>query len=139
MEKVALNNRIGFSARLSVELSKEHNIRSMQVRKGDTVIVMRGTFRDIEGKVTQVNYEKGAVYVEGVTRERANGNTIFIPIKSSKVMITKLNLEDKWRKNILGRKAVKPSTDQEKKQKSEPKAKSTRKKSTKINENKGKE
>ncbi|MEX2689585.1 MAG: 60S ribosomal protein L26, partial [Candidatus Njordarchaeum guaymaensis] len=31
------------------------------------------------------------------------GSTIFIPIHPSKVMITKLNLSDKWRKKIIER------------------------------------
>jgi large subunit ribosomal protein L24 len=39
-----------------------------------------------------------------LTRERVDGTTVFIPIHPSKVMITKLNLEDKWRKQILERK-----------------------------------
>ena len=35
--------------------------------------------------------------------EKANGDTIFVPISPSKVMITKINLEDKRRKDILDR------------------------------------
>lgn len=139
MEKMSSNNRSVSSARLSADLSKEHNARSMQVREGDTVIVMRGTFKDIEGKVTRIDRGKDSIYIEGVAREKANGNSFFMPIRPSKVVITKLNLEDKWRKNILGRKSSKPSTDRDEKKKSEPKAKPARKKSTKIKESKDKE
>ncbi len=97
-----------FSAKLSEGLVKEYSVKSMPMRKGDTVVVKRGIFRDIEGKITRVDTERAVVYVEGVTREKSDGNTIFVPIHSSKVIITKLNLDDKRRKDILERKAFKP-------------------------------
>jgi ribosomal protein uL24 len=135
MEKTSSINRNVSSARLSDELSKEHNARSMHVRKGDTVMVVRGNFRDIEGKVTRVDCDKDAIYIEGVTREKANGNPISMPIRPSKVMITKLNLDDKWRKNILGRKTFKPRIVADEKLQSKPKIKSTSKKTIKKENN----
>jgi large subunit ribosomal protein L24 len=92
---------------LSPELIKEYGIRSLPVRKGDTVIPMRGNFRDVEGKVTKVDHKKNSIHIEGVVREKSDGTTIFLPIHPSKVKITKLNLDDKRRKNILERKTSK--------------------------------
>jgi len=93
------------SSMLSKALSGKYKTRSMGVISGDMVIIMRGNFRGVEGKVTKVNYKKTFINIEGVTTEKANGDTIFVPIPPSKVMITKFNLEDKRRQDILDRRA----------------------------------
>jgi large subunit ribosomal protein L24 len=93
-----------FAAPLSPELKATHNVRSLPVRSGDTVRIMRGDHKGFEGKVTRVNRDEYRIYVEGLTREKVDGTTIFVPIHPSKVMITKLNLDDKWRKQTLERK-----------------------------------
>lgn len=100
-----------FVSKLSADLIKEYNVHSMPLRKGDTVMVMRGAFRDVEGKVTRTSRKKVSVYIEGVTKEKSDGSTIFLPVNPSKVMLTKLNLDDKWRKKILARKASKPAEE----------------------------
>ncbi|MBX5321030.1 MAG: 50S ribosomal protein L24 [Candidatus Bathyarchaeia archaeon] len=93
-----------FAALLSPELRKSYGTRSLPVRSGDTVRVMRGERKGFEGKVSRVDRESYRIYVEGLTREKVDGTTIFVPVHPSKVMITKLNLDDKWRKKILERK-----------------------------------
>lgn len=90
-----------FAAPLSPELRKSYRTRSLPVRSGDTVRVMRGDRKGFEGKVTRIDRKKYRIYVEGLTREKVDGTTIFVPVHPSKVMITKLNLDDKWRKEIL--------------------------------------
>lgn len=93
------------SAGLSEELRKKHERRSYPIRTGDTVRITRGDFQGIEGKVSEVDRETGRIFVEGVTREKVSGKTVKVPIHASKVMITTLNLDDKWRAEAL--KAVK--------------------------------
>jgi len=93
-----------FSAPLSPELKSSHNTNSIPVRTGDTVRVMRGDYKGFEGKVTRVDRREYRIFVEGVSREKVDGSTALIPIHSSKVMITRLNLDDKWRREILKRK-----------------------------------
>jgi len=93
-----------FAASLSSELKASHGTKSLPVRSGDTVRVLRGDHKGFEGKITRVDRKKYRIYVEGLTREKVDGTTIFVPIHPSKVMITRLNLEDKWRKKILERK-----------------------------------
>jgi len=93
-----------FAASLSPELKASHGVKTLPVRNGDTVRVMRGDHKGFEGKVTRVYRRKYKIYVEGLTREKADGTAIFVPIHPSKVMITSLNLEDKWRKKVLERK-----------------------------------
>ncbi|MDH5783348.1 MAG: 50S ribosomal protein L24 [Candidatus Bathyarchaeota archaeon] len=94
-----------FSAPLSPELKASHNTRSVPVRVGDTVKIMRGDRKGFEGKVTRVDRQKYRIFVEGITREKVDGSAIQIPIHPSKVMIIRLNLDDKWRKGALKRKA----------------------------------
>ena len=93
-----------FAASLSSELRASHGARTFPVRSGDTVRIMRGDHEGFEGKITRVDLAKYRVYVEGLTREKVDGTTIFVPVHPSKVMITNLNLDDKWRKEVLARK-----------------------------------
>jgi large subunit ribosomal protein L24 len=89
------------AAHLSQSLRASHEVKSFAVRTGDTVRVMRGDHRGVEGKITRVDLAKYRIYVEGLTREKVDGTTVFVPVHPSKVLITRLNLDDKWRKKIL--------------------------------------
>ena len=95
-----------FSAPLSPKLKESHNINSVPVRTGDTVQIMTGDRKGFEGKVTGVDRGKYRVFVEGVTREKVDGTPVPIPLHPSKVMITQLNLDDKWRRETLKRKGA---------------------------------
>ncbi len=92
------------AAPLSSELVKSRGIKSLPLRKGDTVRVMRGDRKGFEGKISKIDLKNFRLYVEGLTREKVDGTTIFIPLHPSKVMIRNLNLDDKWRKDIVERK-----------------------------------
>jgi len=95
-----------FAAPLSPELRASHGVKTIPVRSGDSVRIMRGDRKGFEGKITRVDRRKYRIYVEGLTREKVDGTTIFVPMHPSKVMITRLSLDDKWRKKILERKKV---------------------------------
>lgn len=86
---------------LSKELQEKYNKNSARVVEGDNVKVMRGEFKGIEGKVTQVSSEKNGVAIEGIKREKLKGGNVDLYIHTSNLMITSLNLEDKWRQNRL--------------------------------------
>jgi len=90
-----------FGSHLSTELRERHGKRSVRPRVGDTVRIVRGEFKDIEGKVTKVDPSIGVVNVEGVTREKLKGGTAPVPIPSSNVVLTALVLADKERKKKL--------------------------------------
>jgi len=100
------------SAHLSEDLRESYGIRSLPVRSGDIVRILRGDYKDYEGRVTRVDREKYRIYVDGVAREKADGTTTPIPIHHSKVEIVRLNLEDDWRKRILERR--RPQKEKEK-------------------------
>lgn len=93
-----------FAAPLSPELRASRGVRAIPVRSGDAVRIMRGDHKGFEGKVTRIDRRNYRIYVEGLTREKVDGTTILVPVHPSKVMITNLNLEDKWRKQVLERK-----------------------------------
>jgi large subunit ribosomal protein L24 len=94
------------AAPLSQELRKLYKTRSLPVREGDTILITRGDFKGITGRVLKVNRKTRRIEIEGVTRERADGRIVRIGIHPSKTTITKLNLDDKWRMKILERRAA---------------------------------
>ncbi len=90
---------------LSKELRAELKKRNAQVRKGDTVKVMRGDHAGTEGLVEDVNLKRCTLKVAGVSNYRADGTEVPRPIHPSNVMITKLNLEDAQREKIFARRS----------------------------------
>ena len=100
--KAPLHIRSKFvSAHLSEELRRKYGRRSLRLRPGDTVKVMRGSYKGIQGKVQKVFPEEGRVTIEGLTREKARGDTVPVKIHASNLQIVSLNLDDKLRKKKL--------------------------------------
>ncbi|MEB3816886.1 MAG: 50S ribosomal protein L24 [Desulfurococcales archaeon] len=95
------------SATLSPELREKYGVRSLPVRKGDKVKVMRGDFKGHIGKVVKVDLKKLRIYIDGVTIKRSDGTPVFRPIHPSNVMIVELDLSDPWRRKILERRGAK--------------------------------
>ena len=62
------------SCHVNKDLKSKYEIRSIPVRKGDTVKIMRGNFKGREGKVTTVYRKKWAIHVDKITKEKTNGN-----------------------------------------------------------------
>jgi large subunit ribosomal protein L24 len=91
------------SAHLEENLLLKYDKRAIPIVKGDTVRVMRGSFKGHEDKIAGVNVKKGYLEIEGITMSKADGNKIAKPIHPSNVTITKLNLTDKWRRSKLER------------------------------------
>ena len=91
------------SASLAPELRKRFGRRSMVIRKGDEVRILRGDMKGKTGTVEKVDIRKGRVHVEGLKRKKVDGSEIPLPILPSKLQITKLVLEDKRRQAVLER------------------------------------
>ncbi len=85
------------SSHLSDELVEKYGIRSLPVRKGDTVKIIRGLWKGTEGKVSSVDLKKMAISVEGVLISKADKKQVPRWIHASNVIITKLDLSDKVR------------------------------------------
>lgn len=92
------------AAPLSPELLAQKGVKAMPVRKGDTVRVIRGDHKGFEGKVSRIDLKHYRVFLDGLSREKVDGTTVFVGLHPSKIMIRTLNLDDKVRKAILERK-----------------------------------
>ncbi len=91
------------AAHLGDNLRQNYHSRSYRVIKGDTVRVMKGEYSGIEGKVESVNTTTGTLAIEGIQREKVRGGNVKVKIHSSNVLITNLNLDDKYRQEKLRR------------------------------------
>lgn len=105
------------AAPLAKELAKSKGAKTLPVRKGDTVRILRGDNKGFEGKVSRIDLKNFRVYIEGLTREKVDGTNIFIGVHPSKVLIKNLNLDDDLRKAVVERKLAPEKQKEAKKQK----------------------
>jgi len=89
---------------LSKELRAKHKKRSVGIRKGDSIKVLRGQFKGKIGKVERVDIKKCKVYITGIEVTKKDGTKTLYPIHPSNLIINELNLEDKKRVKLLERK-----------------------------------
>ncbi len=98
--------RRNLNAHMSQDLISQYGTRSMPLREGDKVRVMRGDFVGHEEEVSDVDLDRGIVYVKELTREKADGTKAFIPIHPSNLEITDVDLDDERRQKILQRRGL---------------------------------
>lgn len=89
------------SSALSGELRDRYDTRSIPVKEGDEVEVMRGSFKGHIDKVARVDRRNMKIYVENVTVQKADESKEPFGIHPSNLRITKLDLSDPWRKEKL--------------------------------------
>ena len=85
------------SAHLSKELRAKHKKRSIPLRVGDEVLVMRGAFAKKKGKVAKVYLGRLKVTVEGITRKKIDGSKLNVYLDPSKLQVVSLKTDDKKR------------------------------------------
>ena len=88
------------SANLSKDLRADIGKRSLPIRVGDKVQVVRGDFKGHEGKVESIDAKRYKVTVEGVTLSKPDGNAVLLPITPSNLMIIEADLKDERRINM---------------------------------------
>ncbi len=86
---------------LEDSLREQYKRKNIRVVKGDSVRVMRGEYKGVEGKVEKVNTEHATFHIEGIQREKIRGGQVKVPIPSSNVMVIFLNLDDNYRSRKL--------------------------------------
>ena len=111
------------SAHLDKVLRKDYNKRSLSVRKGDEVTIMRGAFSGTRGKISRVVLKDLKVYVDSAKVKKVSGQEVEAAIDPSNIMITKLNFDDKKRRKFLSRVKVKTAETKEKTEQSKQKGK----------------
>jgi len=82
---------------LSKNLQKKYGKRSVRVIEGDSVTIVRGEFKGVDGKVSKLSTQKSGVTIEGIKKEKTKGDKFDIFIHTSNLVVTSLNTEDKWR------------------------------------------
>lgn len=84
-------------SQLSEELRKKYGKKSVRVIEGDSIKIVRGEFKGVDGKISRVSTKKSSVAVEGVKKEKTKGDKFDVYIHTSNLLVTGLNTEDKWR------------------------------------------
>ncbi|MCU0641954.1 MAG: 50S ribosomal protein L24 [archaeon] len=97
------------SANLSKSLREKYGKRSLPLRKGDEVLVMRGSFRKTKAKISSVDLKNTRVVLESIQRTKKDGSKVNVFFHPSALQIQILNLDDKERVNALNRKAAQPA------------------------------
>jgi len=86
---------------LSKDLQEKYGKRSIRITLGDTVKVIRGEYRGVDGKVSKIEVAGSNIAIEGIKKEKSRGDKFDILIPASNVVVTGLNLDDHWRKTKL--------------------------------------
>jgi len=85
-------------AGLSVHLDKKGRqllgVKSVSVRKNDTVKVLSGAKKGSTGKITGIDYSKGVVFIDKLVRKKASGEEILLPVHASNLVATDLDRSD---------------------------------------------
>jgi large subunit ribosomal protein L24 len=111
---------------LSKDLQKKYGKRSVRVNEGDSIKIVRGEFKGVDGKIAKVSPQKNSVTIEGIKKEKTKGDKFDVYIHTSNLVVTSLNSSDKWRMAKLEGK------DPKKQPKVAPKEKSVKEESVKT-------
>jgi large subunit ribosomal protein L24 len=82
---------------LSKELQKKYTKKSVRVVEGDSIKIVRGEFKGVDGKIAEISVQKSSLAIEGVKKEKTKGDKFDVFVHSSNVIVTGLNSDDKWR------------------------------------------
>lgn len=101
-----IRNRF-LGSNLSKELRKKYGKRSIPVRKGDKIKILRGESKGKSGKIERINIKTCKVYVEGMDVVKKDGTKRLVAFHPSNLSILELNLDDKKRTKSLNKKEEK--------------------------------
>ena len=82
------------SATLSSNLREKLGKRSLPLKSGDRVRVLRGDFKGHEGEVLDVDYGSYKVTIEEVTLSKPDGTAVFLPVDPSNLIIIDSDTKD---------------------------------------------
>ena len=91
------------SVHLSKELREQYKTRNIAIRKGDTVLIMRGKFKGTEGKIDKVYTKQLVVSVDSAKNTTKKGNKVPLKIRPSALLIKDINISDNKRMEKLKR------------------------------------
>ena len=82
---------------LSKDLHKKYGKRSVRVIEGDSIKIVRGEFKGVDGKISKISTQKSSVSIEGIKKEKTKGDKFDVYIHTSNLVVTSLNTGDRWR------------------------------------------
>ncbi|NWJ57523.1 50S ribosomal protein L24 [Marine Group I thaumarchaeote] len=82
---------------LSKDLHKKYGRRSVRVIEGDSIRIVRGEYKGVDGKISKISTQKNSVSIEGIKKEKTKGDKFDVYIHTSNLLVTSLNTGDKWR------------------------------------------
>ena len=88
------------ASHLSAELREKHGHRSLRVKKGDKVKVLRGQFKSKTGVVERVEPGKMKVFITGIEYVKKDGGKFLYGIHPSNLIITEIDVADKRRLGV---------------------------------------
>nr|AJS12525.1 50S ribosomal protein L24P [uncultured archaeon] len=106
------------SSNLSKELRKKYGKRNLPLRKGDEVLVMRGTFKKKKAKVSKVDLKNTRIALDGIQRTKKEGTKVNVYFHPSVLQIYSL-VEDKFRLPQQKKEIKKEKTEEKTQGKSE--------------------
>lgn len=97
------------SAHLSKELQEKQGTRSLRVRTGDKVKVVRGQYKGKEGEVERVSVKNTKLFIAGVEIVKGESGKVKYPVHPSNVIIT--SVKNDARRNKDSKKAMRKKNE----------------------------
>ena len=94
------------SSHLSKQLREKYGKRSLPLRKGDEVLIMRGSFKKKKAKVAGVDLKKTRVTLENFQRAKKDGTKVNVFFAPRALQIITLTLDDKKRISVLEKRKI---------------------------------
>jgi len=95
-------NRIIMSSKIDKNFRINYKSKTIPVRKGDEVKIMRGIQKGKMGKIVQSSRKGLFIYVSSATYKKMNGDEGYLPIHPSNVKIQKFILTRERKRNLNG-------------------------------------
>ncbi len=113
--EMPLHKRVkAIAAPVAKKMESEYGKRAISIRKGDTVKIVRGSFKGKEGKVIEVILSKLKIIVDSAKRKKSDGTEFNVAIDPSKVVIVDLNKSDSKRFGHQKKRKVEAKTEKRK-------------------------
>lgn len=85
------------SSNVSEDLRDQLGTRSIRLRAGDQIEVMRGDQAGENGIVNDIDYENEVVFADGITTNRQDGTEVQIALRPSNLQVVAMNVDDQRR------------------------------------------
>lgn len=86
------------SAPLAKDLRAKHNVRSLRVKVGDKVKVVRGQFKGKEAKIERIDLTKCLIFLTDIGITKKSGERVLSGITASNVVVTALvNIKSRFK------------------------------------------